>query len=95
MVQVELYPDLTHCIETQAKREYGNAMKKLLTAEGSSEALEERLELLRLFLEEADFKNLRRESEKHLMEGRRVRFNIHLDNGRPQWQMQVLGNPGQ
>jgi hypothetical protein len=90
MVRVELYPDLSHCIQTQAKKEHGQTMKRLLAAEGQSGELEERLELLRLFLEEADFMSLRRESEKHLLEGRQVRFTVYLEAGRPRWDMEVL-----
>jgi hypothetical protein len=90
MVRVELYPDLSHCIQTQAKKEHGQTMKRLLAAEGQSGELEERLGLLRLFLEEADFMSLRRESEKHLLEGRQVRFTVYLEAGRPRWDMEVL-----
>jgi hypothetical protein len=90
MVQVELYPDLSHCIQTQAKKEHSETVKRLLAAEGQSEALEEKLEVLRLFLEEADFVSLRRESEKHLVEGRQVRFTVYLEAGRPRWAMEVL-----
>ncbi len=36
--------------------------------------LEQRVELLKAFLEEADFGRLRRESEAHLAQGRKVKF---------------------
>lgn len=49
--------------------------------------LEEKLEILRLFLETADFKKLRYESEKQLMEARIVRFMVCLENGVPKCQM--------
>jgi hypothetical protein len=90
VVRVELFPDLSHCVQTQAKKEHSETMKKLLAAEGQSEELEERLELLRLFLEEADFKDLRRESEKHLAQGRQVKFTVYLEDGRPRWDLQAL-----
>lgn len=90
MVRVELFPDLSHCVQTQAKKEHGETTKRLLAAEGQSEELEERLELLRLFLEEADFKDLRRESEKHLLQGRQVKFAVYLEDGRTRWNLQTL-----
>lgn len=90
MLRVELFPDLSHCVQTQAKKEYSETMKKLLAAEGQSEVLEEKLELLRLFLEEADFKDLRRESERLLTQGSQVKFTVYLEAGRPRWDSQVL-----
>ena len=51
--------------------------------------LGERIELLRLFLESADFRELRRESEKHPIEGRTVRFVLYLEEGVPRHQMIV------
>ena len=90
MVRIELFPDLSHCVQTQAKREHSDTMKRLLAAEGQSGELEERLELLRRFLEEADFKDLRRESEKHLTQGRQVRFTVYLEDGRTRWDLQAL-----
>ncbi|GAH43195.1 unnamed protein product, partial [marine sediment metagenome] len=38
--------------------------------------LEERIELLKAFLESADFGRLRSQSEKHLIEGKKVKFVI-------------------
>ena len=65
MLRVELVPDLSHCIETVAKREHKAVSKQLLTPGQRNKELEEKLEILRLFLETADFKKLRAESEKH------------------------------
>ena len=50
--------------------------------------LEEKLEILRLFLETADFKQLRAESEKRFMEGRKIKFVVYLDND-VKYEMQV------
>ena len=44
--------------------------------EGNKE-LEERIQLLKAFLESADFKKLRSQSEKYLLEGRSVKFIIY------------------
>jgi len=81
MLKIELVPDLTHCIETLAKREHAAVLKQLLTPEKVNKELEERLEILRLFLERADFQQLRAESERQIMKGRRAKFVVYLDNG--------------
>lgn len=89
MLKVELIPDLTHCIETTARREHAAVVKQLLAHGQGNKELEEKSEILRLFLETADFKQLRAESEKQLIEGRAVRFVVYLENGAPQYEMLV------
>jgi hypothetical protein len=88
MLKVELIPDLTHCIETVARREHTAVLKQLLRPGQGIKELEEKLEILRLFLETADFKRLRAESEKRLLEGRKVKFVVYLDDG-VKYEMQV------
>jgi len=80
MLKIELVPDLTHCIETVAKREHAAVLKQLLTPGKGNKELEEKLEILRIFLERVDFKQLRAESERQIMKGRRVKFVVYLDN---------------
>ena len=89
MLKVELIPDLTYCIETVAKREHTAVSIQLLKPAQGNKELEEKLEILRLFLETADFKKLRSESEKKLMEGKRVRFMVYLKEGIPKYEMHV------
>jgi len=52
--------------------------------------LMDRAEALRLFLETADLRRLRAESEKHLLEGREVRFVVSVRDGAVQYDMQVF-----
>jgi len=80
MLKVELIPDLSHCIETVAKREHTAVWKQLLTPGQRNKELEEKLEIIRLFLETANFKKLGAESEKGLMEGKKVKFVAYRDN---------------
>ena len=75
LTRVELLPDLSHCIETRAKQEYATTMSRILSGD-QSHGLEERLELLKTFLQKADFSRLRRESEEHMIQGRKVKFVI-------------------
>ncbi|MFC1940237.1 hypothetical protein ACFLXO_06095 [Chloroflexota bacterium] len=88
MLKVELIPDLTYCIETVAKREHTAVLKQLLKPGQGNKELEEKLEILRLFLETADFRQLRAKSEKRFMEGRKVIFVVYVDNG-VKYEMQV------
>ena len=89
MLKIELVPDITHCIETVAKREHAAVVKQLLTPGKGSIEGEEKLEILRLFLETADFKQLRSESERELVEGKKVRFVVYLEDGIPKYEMHV------
>lgn len=89
MLKIELVPDLSHCIETVAKREYREATAKLLAVPKANNELEKRIELLRTFLETIDFRKLRQESEKYLVEGRTVKFIFYLENGTPKYEMIV------
>jgi len=79
-------------VETQARREYSETMKKLLAAEHDpkeAEELERKLEILQTFLEQTDFRHLRGQSEKHLIEGKQVKFTVYLEDGKPQYEMRV------
>ena len=89
MLKIELVPDLTHCIETVAKKEHAAALKQLLTPGKVNKELEEKLEILRLFLERVDFRQLRAGSERQIMKGRRVKFVVYLDNGVLEHEMHI------
>ena len=89
MVYIELEPELDACVETKAKREYNQIMSELLKG-GEEGELAQKLELLRLFLELADFSKLRGESEKHLVEGKKVKFIVYLEKGKPKYEMRII-----
>ena len=89
MLKIELVPDLNHCIETVAKREHTAVLEQLLAPGEGNKELGDKLEILRLFLETADFKKLRSEYERQLMEGKRVRFVVYLDNGVPKHEIYI------
>ena len=88
-VRIELTPTLDHCIETTAKQEFAKYSDEYLREGVEDKELEERIELLRMFLESMDFKVLRSKSEKHLTEGKTVRFSIYMDKGRPAYDLKV------
>ena len=87
MVEIELVPDLSHCIETVAKREHDNLVKSYFQAGKGDAEFEEKVELLRSFLESADFKKLRRESEGHLLKGENIKFILHKEEGEARYRM--------
>lgn len=74
IMEIRLEPTLSSCIETTARQEYEVILGTLLKTGQEDKALEDRLELLRVFLESADFRRLRSLSEKSLLHGRRVEF---------------------
>lgn len=88
LTRVTLRPDLSRCIETTARQEFERSLRLLLEGKGRA-ALAERAELLRLFLETADFSELRRLSEPPLMEGRTVTFTLYREAGKARYRMRV------
>lgn len=87
-MQIELFPSLSHCIETTAKQEFWRSVNEYMEKQGDKE-LEEKIELLKAFVESMDFGKLRRESEKYLIEGKEVRFTIHWNGNKLQYEMSV------
>ena len=88
-MKIELVPDIEHCVETLARKKHAELAQKLLENEAIDTEAGEKLEILRLFLETADFRKLRAESERHMAEGKSVRFTVYLEDGVPGYQMQV------
>jgi len=89
MTEVELVPDLSSCIETVAKREYEETLQSLMSPEEVGDEIKAKIEILRIFLEETDFRKLRAESEAHLTQGKRVAFVIHLEDGKAKCEMRT------
>jgi hypothetical protein len=93
MTRIELLPDIDHCIETMARREFRDTARKLLSSDAANADLEEKAEILRLFLETADFKRLRAKSEPHLLRGETVRFSVYMEDGALKCRMFVAPHP--
>jgi hypothetical protein len=87
MIEVELVPDLSECIETVARREYQQTVQSLMSSEQVSDEIKAKMETLRIFLEQTDFRKLRAESEAHLVQGKSVTVVIHLENGKAEYEM--------
>jgi len=86
---VELFPRLSHCIETTAKEEFWNSVNQYMESGQEDKKLEDRIELLKAFLESADFKKLRSQSERYLVEEKKVKFVICWKEGKPSYKMMV------
>jgi hypothetical protein len=86
---MELFPTLDFCIEGTARHEYLKSVDEYMQQPEKSSKLEDKIELLRVFLETMDFKKLRAESEKHLIEGKNVRFILTSEKGKPKYEMKV------
>ena len=89
MMPIKFKPSLAECIETLARREYQKCLRSCLAPTENSQELQEGIELLRLFLESADLKRLRAESERWLSERRDVEFILSLVDGKPETKMIV------
>ena len=89
MNRIELSPDLSRCIQTVAREEFWVSVNTLMASEQENEDLQQRVELLRAFLESMDFKELRRQSEEHLTQGQRVKFLVYWKQSEPGYDMIV------
>jgi hypothetical protein len=87
---VELFPTLEHCVESAAREEFWRLVNRYLEERGGDSKLQERIELLRAFLESTDFGRLRSESEAYLVRGERARFVICWKEGQPYCRMAVV-----
>ncbi len=88
-LKIELIPTLSHCIETVAKAEYERSMRQLLAGINDSQQLSERVEVLAGFLRTADFRKLRAESEKYLLEEKMVKFLVYQEDGAVKYRIEA------
>ncbi|MDY6911102.1 MAG: hypothetical protein SVM79_01905 [Chloroflexota bacterium] len=88
-MEIEFAPDLSHCIQTLARREHERITRQLLESNEVDVNLHQRLELLRMFLESANFGKLRGEYEKHLLEGKRIRFFVQAIDGQVKYKTEI------
>ena len=87
MVQIELTPDLSHCIETVARKEFEKLARGYLQDDKTDSDFEDKVELLRSFLESADFRKLRKQSEGYLLKGQEVKFILYREHGKAKYKM--------
>jgi len=90
MEVIELFPGLSHCIETTAREEFWDSVNQYMESGREDKKLEEKIELLKAFLESMDFKKLRSQSERYLVKGKQVKFVISWKEGKPSYEMLVI-----
>ena len=90
MTHIYLEPELSACIQTQARREYDRILKELLESGDGDEESEQRIELLRKFLESVDFNKLRSEYEPYLVEGKRIQFTLTSSSNDIEYKFKVI-----
>ena len=90
MAFIELFPSLSHCIETTATEEFWNSVNQYMEGGQGDKKLEDRIKLLKAFLESMDFKKLRSQSERYLTEGKQVKFAIFWKEGKLSYEMVVI-----
>lgn len=86
--EIVLVPDADHCIETVARDEFRRCVAVCLRSAPLEAELAHRLETLRAFLEQADFRRLRRDSEALIASGIPTRFVIRQEGGQAAWRME-------
>ena len=89
MESIEFFPSLYHCIETTAREAFWNSVNQYMESGHEDKELEGRIEILKAFLESMDFKKLRSQSERYLVEGKKVKFVICWKEGKPDYEMVV------
>ena len=89
MMPIEFKPSLSGCIETLARRAYEESLRDFLASAEGSEELQGRIKLLRLFLESADFRQLRVTCEKWLSEGKDIKLILRKVDGSPETELIV------
>lgn len=88
-VRIQLNPTLDRCIETAARQEFAAISAEYVRASESDSELEGKIELVRWFLQSADFRELRSQSEIYLTRGREVRFILTSQGGEARYRMKV------
>lgn len=93
MTTIELFPTKEHCIESTARLEFNRLAGRYLELDKRDSKLEAQIELLRQFLETADFRGLRQESSPHLLSGEKVKYIISESDRGLTYHMEVISSP--
>ena len=93
--KIELQPNYStaeipgKCIKCLAEHEYGDCLKELLRGEEGKKELERRFETLLSLLKSPELAKLRDECERYLAEGKQVKLAIHLEEGKPRYEIKL------
>ena len=93
MVRIELLIDSNNCIETASRRRYDSYTREYFLK--PTDDLEEKIDLLHRFLISADFREIRRESERYIIQGKAVKFVIYLEDDRAKYRLETGWDSGE
>jgi hypothetical protein len=88
--RIILVPDLSSCIETTARKAHRERLNLLLSGNQNDTRLKTEITILEQFLETADFRKLRAESEKHLVDAKKVEFILYLQNNSVKYDLKIV-----
>ena len=88
-MEIEFVPDLSHCIQTLAKKKYEDIKSQLIENDSEKPNLGEQLELLKDFLESTDFNKLRSEYEPYLIQGKFIKFTLYTEASTTKHRMEI------
>lgn len=77
------------CIKCLAEKELDSCLRQLLSERGEDRELAERFQALASFLSSPESAKLRKESERYLAEGKKVRLIVRQEAGRPRYEIKV------
>lgn len=89
MDRIKLVPDLSNCIETTARKAHRERLFLLLSGNQDNDRLKTELNILEQFLEKVNFKQLRAESEKHLVAGNHVEYTLYVENDKIKYDLKI------
>jgi hypothetical protein len=77
------------CLKCLTEHELNNCLALLLGSDSNDEETKRKYTALVEFLEDPEFEEMRRESEKLLAEGREVSVKIEFENGQPRYELVI------
>lgn len=90
MTEIHLEPDLSNCIQTLTKKQHARMIRELLKSKEQDTGLEQKAEMLRIFLESTNFRELRSEYEPFLIKGKKVRFTLRPGTGKTDYPVEII-----
>ena len=90
MTEINLEPSLSTCIQTLSRKQHERIVRELLKTPEEQVELEQKAEMLKIFLESTDFRKLRKEYEPYIVKGKRVKFTLRLITDRTEYSMEII-----
>jgi hypothetical protein len=75
------------CIKCLAEEKLFSCMRELLREEQDTTELQQKYKILYSFLQSPDLQKVCDETERYLAEGKEVSVKIHLEDGKPEYEL--------